>query len=213
MVPRPHADETLRLFIAVPLEDSVRGAVEKRVRSLRERAWGDAVRWVRPENYHVTLRFLGDIASGDVPRLVACVGAQTAGLAPFTLQLASVRVFPSARRPRAVVQGIEPEAPLAELALAVEGGVQEAGFAAQERRFRPNLTLGRISGRKSHSLAEANDFPDTSDFAGPSGQSFEVCEVQLFRSELLSSGARYTVLERFPLVGGGEQQTSPHRSN
>ncbi len=91
MVPRPHADEKLRVFIAVPLEDSVRSAVVEQVRLLRECAWAGAVRWVRPENFHVTLRFLGDIAPADVPHLAACVRAQTAGLAPFILQLAQRR--------------------------------------------------------------------------------------------------------------------------
>jgi 2'-5' RNA ligase len=198
--PRPQENEIaeaskLRSFIALPLGESVRHLAEERVRALRERSGGDGVRWVRPENLHVTLRFLGNIERTLVPKLAAAVREELAGLASFTAQIGGVRTFPSSKRPRVVVLEVGPEAALSELASAVERGVGRVGLAAEERPFRPHLTLGRAkrSGR-------AAGFPDTSDLVSSEGVSFEVTESVLFQSELLRSGARYTALERFPLI-------------
>jgi 2'-5' RNA ligase len=202
--PRPHTDETFRSFIAVPLDASVRCFAEERIRALRERPGGEGVRWARPENLHVTLHFLGNIERAIVPELVAAVGEETAGLAPFTAQVGGVRTFPPGKRPRVVVLDVGPEAALAELASAVERGVQRVGFEAEERPFRPHLTLGRAKrarlGRAKRAR-RAPSFPDTSDLEASQGASFEVAESVLFQSELLRSGAHYAALERFPLKG------------
>jgi 2'-5' RNA ligase len=161
---------------------------------LRARPGGDAVRWVPPENLHVTLRFLGDLEPARVASLAAHVRAQTAALAPFALQLGALASFPPGRRPRVVVLELAPEAPLAALAEAVERGVVAAGCAPEPRAFRGHLTLGRVRERGAPpSLAELTVPPAV----------FEVTESVLFASELHPSGSRYTPLERVPLGGAG----------
>jgi 2'-5' RNA ligase len=198
--PRPHAHETFRSFIAVPLDEPVRRFAEERIRALRERIGGDSVRWVRPENLHVTLRFLGNIERRAVPNLVAAVREETAESASFSARIGGLRTFPPSKRPRVVVLDVGPETALAGLAAAVERAVRRAGFDAEERPFRPHLTLGRVARRSRR--APAANFPDTADLEASEGMSFEVTESVLFQSELLSSGARYTALERFPLRAG-----------
>jgi len=203
---RPHEDETFRSFIAVPLGESVRRLAEERICALRERPGGDGVRWVRPENLHVTLRFLGNIERSIVPELATAVHEEMAELAPFTAEIGEVRTFPpfsSKRRPRVVVLDVGPEAALAELASAVGRAVQRAGLDAEDRPFRPHLTLGRAKRSRraagfSHFFPEF--FPGRADLETSQGVSFEVTESVLFQSELLRSGARYTALERFPLI-------------
>jgi 2'-5' RNA ligase len=192
----------LRTFIAVPLDASVRRHVAERIRVLRELPGGDAVRWVRSENLHMTLRFLGNIERGIVPDLAASVREEIAGLAPFQAEVGGVCVFPSAKRPRVMVLDMEPAAALAQLASAVERGVQRAGFDAEERPFRAHLTLGRMAGRSGRGRRVSHaGFPDTANLEVSRSVSFEVTESVLFQSELLRSGARYTALERFPLRG------------
>ncbi len=197
---RPHTDETLRTFIAVPLGASVRSQVEEWIRALRERSGGGAVRWVRPENLHVTLHFLGNIEQGVVPDLAASVREEMAELAPFRAEVSGVRTFPSSQRPRVVVLDVGPAAALAQLASAALRGVQRAGLDAEERPIRAHLTLGRVAGRSGRRASHAG-FPDTASLEVSQGASFEVTESVLFQSELLRSGARYTALERFPLEG------------
>ena len=200
MEPRPHPDETLRTFIAVPLGAPVRRFAEEQILALRERPGGDAVRWVRAENLHVTLCFLGNIERRIVPGLAAAVREEMAGLAPFTAQVGGVRTFPPSKRPRVVVLDVGPGAALAQLASAALRGVQRAGFDAKERPFRPHLTLGRVAGRPRRGRrASRVDFSVTASLEVSQGTSFEVSESVLFQSELFRSGARYTALERFPL--------------
>jgi len=186
------SDGAIRAFIAIDLDDAVRRTAAKVIGALRESRGGDRVRWVRPENLHVTLRFLGNIESERVLPIVRELGEATAGLRPFRLELGRVGAFPSARRPRVVICDIGPSEPLEELAEAVERAVAEAGFEREQRRFRAHLTLGRISGR-AHSPVTA---PVT---AG--GESLVVDEIVLFRSQLVHSGAIHTPLERMALGG------------
>ena len=90
--------DSVRAFFAIDLDDRVRSAAAAVADRLRECPAGDAVRWVREETFHVTLRFLGDIDSGRIARLAGCVREQTAALSPFLLQLGGARLFPSRRR-------------------------------------------------------------------------------------------------------------------
>jgi 2'-5' RNA ligase len=147
---------------------------------------------VREETLHVTLRFLGDIDCDRIARLAGCVREQTAALSPFRLQLGGARPFPSKRRPLAVVLGVEPAELLEELAAAVERGVVAAGFGPEPRPFNPHLTLGRIRRKRS---------PLVTGDVTTRGESCPVNEVVLFKSELQSSGAHYTPIERAPLGG------------
>jgi 2'-5' RNA ligase len=185
----------VRAFFALELAPPARAAASALARRLRERPGGDAVRWVRAANLHVTLRFLGEIARERVGELVAGVAAEAAPIAPLRLRLAAARLFPSARRPRVVALGIEPEAPLLALAAAVERGVRSAGFAPDARRFRPHLTLGRIPPRADFPRVTAADTPDA--------DAFDVRELLLLRSDLHPDGARYTALDRVALGRAG----------
>ncbi len=183
--------ETVRAFLAIELDEPARESAAEVVRALGETSGGEAVRWVRPEGLHVTLRFLGEIAVDRIPELVGCVSQETASLGTFRVRLGGVRPFPSARRPNVIVLDVAPVEPLEELAEAVECGVVAAGFAPKPRRFRAHLTLGRVRGRR---------FPSAPSAMTPEPAAWNVSEAVLFRSELRRSGARYTPLERIPLA-------------
>ncbi len=180
----------IRAFLAVELDQPAREAAARLARDLERRDPG--VRWVRPEGYHVTLHFLGDVEPDRVPALSKSVGHALAALAPFRLRLGALRLLPDARRPRVVALGLEPESELRALAEAVERGVVATGFPAAERPFRAHLTLGRSRERGARvGLPECV----------PPGPAFPVREVVLFQSQLHAQGARHTPLERFALGG------------
>jgi len=186
------ASEAIRAFIAVELDGGVRAAVARLIRSLRAAPSGGRVRWVRPENLHVTLRFLGDVASERVPAIARAVGEAVAGLRPFRLRLGAVMVFPSPRRPQVLAMEVDPPQPLAQLAEAVEAAVVRVGFAAEPRAFHPHLTLGRLRGRA---------IPRVTAPVTVEGEAFGVEEIVLFRSELTRLGAIHTPLARMALGG------------
>jgi 2'-5' RNA ligase len=192
-------EERIRAFFAIELGDAARRTAAELVAALRTRPGGDAVRWVRPEALHVTLRFLGDIAPGQVEPLLAQVRAQSEGLAGFQLRLGAPGCLPSARHPRVLLLELEPQAPLAALAAAVERGVVVAGCAPETRSFRGHLTLGRVRSGAPPS------------FAGlAAGAAFDVTEAVLFASEPGPAGSRYTPLGRVPL---GASRGAPFSSS
>jgi len=179
----------VRAFFAWEPPAAAKEALGALARELRGRPDGDAVRWVRPEGYHVTLRFLGNVPTGEVPALAKSVERSLEGAARFRVTLGATRAFPSARRPRVVVLELEPEADLAALAARVEAGVVAAGLPAEARRFRAHLTLGRVRGRRVPALdAECLEVG-----------ALDVHEVVLFRSDLDRDGSRYTPLALLPL--------------
>ena len=197
--------ETWRTFVAVPLSDAVRASARELSDALQSRPRGDRVRWLRPESYHVTLRFLGDVDRDALPALGSGLGRELASHARFDARLAAVAGLPSTRQPRVVVLGLEPVESFAALAVSAERVLVAHGLEPLEpletrsegRRFRPHVTLGRVRDR-APSLAEA---------PVPSVVDFVVDEVVLYRSELRPSGAVYTPLERMSLAG------SDHPSN
>jgi 2'-5' RNA ligase len=200
---REAAGHAVRAFFALELAAPVRAAAAALAAALRRQPGGDAVRWVREESLHVTLRFLGQVDVSGVPGLIERVRGETARVARFRACLGAVRTFPSTRRPRVIALEVEPASPLGALAAAVERGVVAAGFPPEERPFRPHLTLGRVKGRAGRLLDVTA--PDT-----VPGDAWDVTEAVLFRSDLGRSGARYTPLERAALgAPGADDPTHP----
>jgi len=214
-------DGPIRAFFAIELGESARRAAADLARWLREGPGGDGVRWVRPEALHVTLRFLGDIDPARAGALASRARLEVAALRPFVLHLGPAELFPTPRRPRVVALGLEPAAPLEELAGAVERAVVAEGFAPEERGFRAHLTLGRVqtarpqqakrAARRSRAecltagsspavSSQDRRFPSVAAAPLPT-EEFAVEEAVLFRSELSPAGSRYTPLERIPLAG------------
>lgn len=185
----------LRTFFAVEIGDAARREASAVARRLAAEPGGDAVRWARPEAYHVTLRFLGPTPRTQVPVLAAAVRSAVAGSAPFSLRLGPLHGFPSLRRPRVVVLDLEPADPVVALAAKVEAAVVASGFAPEERAFHPHVTLGRVRERSRRApLLDARLGP-----ADPAP--FDVSSIVFFQSVLAPGGSRYTPLERIALGG------------
>jgi 2'-5' RNA ligase len=186
--------DVLRTFFAVEIDDASRSAAHAVAQRLAATPRGDAVRWVRPEAYHVTLRFLGTTRREQVAELIAAAQRATRDIAPFELQLGALAGLP-AQAPRAIVMDVAPREPIAALAAQVESATVAAGFAAELRAFRPHLTLGRIRERRGRAplLDPALGLAAVAPFA--------VTSFALFQSDLDPGGARYTPLERIALCG------------
>ena len=192
----PVGGEALRTFFALELCEEAREAAFDLIRELRGRPRGDLVRWVRAETLHVTLRFLGRTARGQVPGLLQHVTSQLAAVPPFLLELGALKAFPSPRNARVVALDLEPEAPVLNLARAVDAGVVAAGFAPEPRRFRGHVTLGRA---QSTGRTREGRIPSLEGLEPRSTAPFSVREVVLFESTLSAQGSIYTALQRIAL--------------
>lgn len=179
----------VRAFFAVPFPEPVRAALRELTAVLRTRPRGDAVRWVRPENVHLTLRFLGNVPTQEVPSLEEAARAALADAPAFAVKLGPPHPFPSPRRPRVVALDALPEEPLALLAERLEAAVTGLGLAPEPRRFRAHVTLGRLRGRRLPAL----------DGPLPEAGELPVAEVVLYRSDPQPDGARYARLATLPL--------------
>jgi RNA 2',3'-cyclic 3'-phosphodiesterase len=174
-----------RLFVAVPLTDQVRQEIIARLPTLPGRL-------VPPQNWHFTLRFLGNTEPRMSEFLVGGLRKARLGAA-FSILFGSLGAFPRAKRARIVWLGVDDGAGrLISLAEKVESAVRHAGFPAEERPFRPHLTLTRIEPTRS----VADVLADKS----PLQIRMPVTEVSLVRSELGKGPARYEILESFALA-------------
>jgi 2'-5' RNA ligase len=179
-----------RLFVAAPLDDDSRHVLSRLLVEAAPR--GLPGRVVPPENWHVTLRFLGDVRAPDRDRLLEALERADLGEA-FAVRWGGLGAFPRPRR--ATVLWVRAERG-AEALRAVAGGVEEAaveaGFPPEDRPFRAHLTLSRI---RPH-----QDVTALTEGVGPLGVTTRVDRVVLYRSHLGPGGARYHEVESFPLV-------------
>lgn len=186
----------MRLFVAVNLPSDLRerlAAVQDRLR----RALAD-VSWVRAENIHATLKFLGETEEKRLDRIHPALAEVARGSAPFTVSVSGLGSF-GGRIPRVVWVGLEKGAePLSHLAKQVETALARVGFPKEKRGFTAHLTLGRVRSPKN---AEALLAALAEGEAGPFGN-VEVTQFELMRSELRPTGSVYTVLQRFALGSG-----------
>lgn len=191
---------TLRTFIGVEVPEGERAAIAALIGSVAGPEARGQVRWVRPEGLHLTLRFLGRTPVEAVPVVAEVVRAVGRGSAPFELEIAGAGAFPSARRPRvlwlAVRRGGEV---LAELAAALDRGLEPLGWLPEERPYAAHLTLARTEpGPGAAAVAAALVAA-----AARLHLVWRVEELVLFESQLARGGARYVALERFRLGSDG----------
>jgi 2'-5' RNA ligase len=155
------------------------------------------VRPVRPEQLHLTLRFLGDTDEGLVDGLQELMVLSVDGMEPFHITFEGVGAFPNARRPRVVWIGLHGAEPLVDIARRLERGVVELGWQPEGRGFRPHATVARIKRvRRQGRLSSLLDRWRDASFG-----SMEVRSLVLKRSELTPQGAIYTDVLSVPIGG------------
>lgn len=193
-----------RLFVAVPLAEEARASVAQLVEDIQAsaeaaaRGQRSAVRWVRTDGLHVTLRFLGPTPEERIAELSAIVDEAAKSAAPFRVSIRGSGAFPSARRPRTLWLGLdEGSDSLAALAARLSDGLAKAGWPTDDRPFRAHLTLARADGRR--------EGPAVADLLAARAQGFET-EFQadrliLFESVTGGGPARYIVRHAATLAG------------
>jgi RNA 2',3'-cyclic 3'-phosphodiesterase len=188
---RPEA-KPLRLFAAVDVPERVKEAVVEAIRPWRDQF--PRARWVPPENWHVTVKFMGR----TWPRLAdwveeAC-GEAASVIRPFLTSLADMGVFPGPSRARVLWVGLkDPEGSLSALARALDDRLAEE-FRPEKRPFHAHLTVARFNPPEPFREA-IEDFRATTVESSP----FDIRSLVLYRSHLSPRGARYEPLRTFPL--------------
>lgn len=187
--------QTMRTFIAVELSSAVRRRAGELIAHLQTAE--AKVTWVRPEQMHVTLKFLGDVPNIEVPKVCAAVVSGSAACEPFELGLHRAGAFPDVERARTLWIGVDRGLePVRALQHSVESQLARLGFPKERRQFHPHLTIGRVrqGGPELQDLSQLlNQFADFN--AG----TCSIGEVLVLGSFLDPSGPTHEVLGRAPL--------------
>ncbi|HYG77846.1 MAG TPA: RNA 2',3'-cyclic phosphodiesterase [Planctomycetota bacterium] len=187
--------ENVRTFIAIYPDTRVRSELQRLQSELK---LGEAVRWVRPDQLHLTLKFLGSIAAESIAPLEASLRRGCSTLKPFTLRLEAVGAFPNQRKPKIIWAGLGGDlTELKELQARIDYECITLTGQEPERDFAPHLTLGRT--RESHyrKLRELGETLSKTKVV-PSGE-WTVRELFLMRSDLSPKGAMHSVLATIKL--------------
>jgi len=188
-------NETVRTFVAVLLPDAVKQRIGVFLEDvIRMRA---DVKWVKPDNIHITLKFLGDVDNHKIGEVSACVQEAVRPFVRFTIGIAGTGMFPNDRRPSvlwiAVREGAET---LIQMAGCMDSALARVGFQKERRPFSPHLTIGRV--RSSKRIEDTVTFMQKSEW---NAGSFEADAVAVMKSDLRPAGALYTPLATIKLQG------------
>ncbi|HEY2892801.1 MAG TPA: RNA 2',3'-cyclic phosphodiesterase [Pirellulales bacterium] len=189
--------QTVRTFIAVEIPGEVRDRAHQLITRLR--AAPAKVKWVDPRDMHWTLKFLGDVEMLESPRVCQAVARAVEPLAPFDIEACGAGAFPDPHRPRTVWVGMGAGAEaMVELHDSIDHELAKLGYRAENRRFRPHLTIGRVRNSPEGIEELGRLIAENADFA--SGLS-TVYEVVVFSSELGREGPTHQALCHAELKG------------
>ena len=202
-MPASDPPRTLRLFVAIKLPDDTKRELTRTIADLRA-ALGDdaALRWVRPEGIHLTLKFLGAVEPDRVEAIRTALRIALRGVPPFTLRPECIGSFGGPRNLRVVWVGVGGDTDvLANVAADVERALAPLGFPTEQRAFKAHLTLARVrddappTERERIHAALASLRPSTF-------SAFHVKQMSLMRSTLGRGGAVYDAIAEFALSVG-----------
>lgn len=180
-----------RSFIAIDLPKSLIDYISIIIQKLKSSDDFKKVhcRWVKPNNIHITVKFLGNISEEQHKKITDSLNKLLLDCEPFYLIVNKILPFPVAK-PRMVILDIEPNPQLDRLATIIEIETEKHGIPQEHRPFKPHITLARI---------ESNPFPkiENSEFTITK---FDVTEIKLYKSEPSPSGSKYTQLTSFSLI-------------
>lgn len=191
--------EKVRTFIAIKLTpeiiSNISGVQEELKKSVIE------VKWVKPENIHLTLKFLGHITPEELEKVKLATRETLKPFAPFEVSVSGLGAFPKIEYPRVIWVGIDKgKKELTKIASRIEENLAKIGFAKEKRGFSPHLTLGRVKSPKGRKRSIETFTKLKASNLG----SMRVTKISIMKSELRPLGPVYTSLEEIDLKGEKE---------
>lgn len=183
------------MFVAIELPETIRENLIMHARRLRELVPAAQASWSRPENIHLTLKFVGEIENARAAQLSEATARAAEQCSPFTIGVEGTGVFPPRGAPRVLWIGlIDADGGLGRLHASLEQECSRFGFEKENRPFKPHLTLARL--RKPE---HAKDLSEAHLEMRFEPEEFTASEVLVIRSELSSGGSKYTTVAQHAL--------------
>ena len=190
----------IRTFVAILLPEAWKEHLGTLSRDLSARTRG--LSWVRAENLHMTVRFLGDLDDVAVRRVCDSVSSAVKDLTAPVAALGDVGAFPNLERPRVVWAGLSAgREEVSALARTVNDALQRDGFGPPDKPFRPHVTLARVRERAGGLQAIRDAVPPQH----PAPAALD--RIAVMKSDLHPSGSRYTALTEARLRPSGASRS------
>lgn len=172
----------MRVFIAIEIPEDIKEELAHLIESLKDKI--SNVKWVERENFHITLRFIGEVSEDRIPVLERIIDEVSLKFSPFEIELKGTGKFP-----HVIWVGIDKGSDiLKNISYSIEGALIRANFSPTDKPFSPHITLGRV--KKEIKRFQVEDF-------GP--LVFLVDSITLMQSQLFPSGPIYTPINTFLL--------------
>lgn len=179
----------MRLFVGINLPKKQRAQIHRAAKTLRAEEL--PVRWVDPDNFHVTLKFLGDVHRDQVETVGQALETVAAATRAFSTDISGFGAFPTVRCPSVIWMGVGATPELRCLKQDIEWALGAVGFEAETRSFHPHVTLGRTEDKGGAGAFRGFDAV-VSDL--DVAVDLKIRTIDLMRSHLSPEGARYSVL-------------------
>ncbi len=183
-----------RIFFGVniPVTDRIREFYNNTKIQLEE----EKIKWVPPENLHITLLFMGDTEESYIPQIIDKASIDQQYRNAFSLKINGLGVFKNYSRPRVIWMGIDPEPVLESLKFSIDKQIKELGFDVEETdKFRPHLTIGRVK-----NMNDRNHLKEVvEERKNEPVDQIEISNFYLYESTLTKKGPIYNVLHTFNL--------------
>lgn len=182
----------MRCFVAADISSELRGRIEKLQSELKRKLKSPAgIKWVNPEQIHLTLKFLGEVPDDMAEEIGQTLKMVCENFDSFELEFSKIGSF--GRPPKVIWLGIEkPNEMLQKFAAELEEAFELLGFEKEQRDFSPHLTLGRIKeGFKDRTLSQI-----IADFGKVDAPTIKIDSVSFYKSQLTSDGPIYTLLRK-----------------
>ncbi len=182
--------EKIRTFIAIKLTPEISSNISKLQEELKKTS--AQVKWVKPENIHLTLKFLGHVTPEELEKVKLITKETLEPFAPFEVSISGLGAFPKIKYPRVIWVGVDQgKEELKRMVSNLEERLARIGFAKEKRPFSPHLTLGRVKSSKGRErLIEALSLVKASNLGN-----MRVTKISIMKSELRPEGPIYTILE------------------
>ncbi len=186
--------DSLRLFAAVHIvpDDNFLMTYD----GLKQALGYNIIKWVDPQNIHITLRFFGDTNPDELPIITKALSKAAEDIKPFNVTLEKTGIFGSKYDPRVIWFGIRENPQLLALHANITSCLADVEYFADRQNFVPHITIGRIKEIKDKRFFQAiiDRFTDVTLLT------HNITEFSLYQSELKKEGPIHTVLETFKLV-------------
>lgn len=187
----------MRLFVAIPVPLEVRENLVRIVHRLKK--YGEPMRWVSKDNFHFTVKFLGEVDGEKISMIGEVIEKVAFSREQFSIDVKEAGVFPNMLYPHVFWVGESSSLPFKELCHNVDAELEKLGFSREKNNATAHITLGRM--RKADVKKVYLMLKDANDILSRERQSVRVERITLMESVLGRNGARYRILSNFNMGG------------